>query len=230
MTTTSVASLLRQYDRPGPRYTSYPTAVEFNESFDEAAYRGRLEAASAVDAPLSLYTHLPFCEARCSYCGCMVIITQKREVAVRYLAYLEREIALLAEHLGPRRRIVQHHWGGGTPTYLSPDQMQRLHDTVSRYFEFDADAEKAIEIDPRVTTHEQLDLLRALGFNRLSMGVQDFTPEVQEAINRHQTERQTRELYEYARSIGFDSINVDLIYGLPEQKLDTFARTLDAVV
>ncbi len=160
----------------------------------------------------------------------MVIITRKREVAVRYLEYLEREIAMLADRLGSRRRIVQHHWGGGTPTYLEPAQMERLHETVARYFEFDADAEKAIEIDPRVTTREQLDLLRRLGFNRLSMGVQDFTPEVQEAIHRHQTERLTRELYDYARSIGFDSINVDLIYGLPQQKLDTFRRTLDTVV
>lgn len=229
--TTSVASLLRQYDRPGPRYTSYPTAVEFNDSFDDAAYRSRLDAAAtAVDEPLSLYTHLPFCEERCSYCGCMVIVTQKREVAVRYLAYLEREIAMLAERLGSRRRIVQHHWGGGTPTYLEPAQMQRLHDTVARYFDFDPDAEKAVEIDPRVTTDEQLDLLRALGFNRLSMGVQDFTPEVQEAIHRRQSEQLTRDLYEYARSIGFDSINVDLIYGLPKQRLDTFRRTLESVV
>jgi oxygen-independent coproporphyrinogen-3 oxidase len=160
----------------------------------------------------------------------MVIITQKREVAVRYLAYLEREIAMLAGSLRGRRRIVQHHWGGGTPTYLEPAQMQRLHDTVSRYFDFDPDAEKAIEIDPRVTTHEQLDLLRALGFNRLSMGVQDFTPEVQDAIHRRQSEQLTRELYEYARSIGFDSINVDLIYGLPRQQLDSFRRTLESVV
>ena len=227
----SVATLLRQYDRPGPRYTSYPTAVEFNDTIDDAAYRGRLEAAASAEGePLSLYTHLPFCEERCSYCGCMVIITRKREVAVRYLAYLEREIAMLAERLGSRRRVVQHHWGGGTPTYLSPEQMQRLHDAVSRHFDFDPDAEKAIEIDPRVTTHEQLDLLRALGFNRLSMGVQDFTPGVQKAIHRHQTERQTREIYDYARSIGFDSINVDLIYGLPLQELGTFRRTLASVV
>jgi oxygen-independent coproporphyrinogen-3 oxidase len=231
VTTDNVASLLRQYDRPGPRYTSYPTAVEFNESFDEAAYRGRLDAASSIpDEPLSLYLHLPFCEARCSYCGCMVIITQKREVAARYLDYLDREIEMLARALRDRRRIVQHHWGGGTPTYLTPAQMTRLHRTVERWFEFDPDAEQAIEIDPRVTTREQLDLLRSLGFNRLSMGVQDFTPDVQEAINRRQSEAMTRDLYDYARRAGFDSINVDLIYGLPRQGLDTFRRTLDSVV
>lgn len=177
-----------------------------------------------------MYVHLPFCEERCAYCGCMVIITRKREVAARYLAYLERELAMLAEQLGSRRRVVQHHWGGGTPTYLEPAQIQRLNETVTRHFDIDPDAEKAIEIDPRVTTHEQLDLLRSLGFNRLSMGVQDFTPEVQQAIGRHQSERMTRELYEYARRIGFDSINVDLIYGLPRQGLDAFRRTLESVV
>jgi oxygen-independent coproporphyrinogen III oxidase len=228
---TGIASLLRQYDRPGPRYTSYPTAVEFNDTFDDAAYRGRLEAAaSAADEPLSLYVHLPFCEARCSYCGCMVIITQKREVAARYLDYLEREIAMLARALGPRRRVVQHHWGGGTPTYLAVEQIRRLDGTIRRFFDIDPDAEKAIEIDPRVTTREQLIVLRELGFNRLSLGVQDFTPEVQEAIGRRQTHGLTRDLYDFARSIGFDSINVDLIYGLPRQSLETFRDTLQAVV
>jgi oxygen-independent coproporphyrinogen-3 oxidase len=159
----------------------------------------------------------------------MVIITQKREVAERYLAYLEREIALLAAALGSRRRVVQHHWGGGTPTYLSVSQIERLHETIARRFDLDPDGERAIEIDPRVTTPEQLDLLRSLGFNRLSMGVQDFTPEVQGAISRHQSEAVTRRLYEYARSIGFDSINVDLIYGLPRQQVDSFRRTLQSV-
>lgn len=227
----SVASLLKQYDRPGPRYTSYPTAVEFNDAFDDRAYRGRLEAAASTPSDtLSLYVHLPFCEARCSYCGCMVIITQKREVAARYLGYLEREIAMLAAALGGRRRVVQHHWGGGTPTYLSLEQIERLDATIARYFDIDPDAEKAIEIDPRVTTREQLVLLRSLGFNRLSMGVQDFTPDVQEAIGRHQTETLTRDLFEFARGIGFNSINVDLIYGLPRQRLETFRATLDSVV
>jgi oxygen-independent coproporphyrinogen III oxidase len=227
----SLARLLRQYDRPGPRYTSYPTAVEFNTSFDEAAYRQRLEAAAqATSDPLSLYVHLPFCEKRCSYCGCMVIITQKREVAARYLDYLERELAMIAETLGDRRRLVQHHWGGGTPTYLTPDQIARLDATVKRHFEFDPAAERAIEIDPRVTSQEQIELLRTLGFNRLSMGVQDFTPEVQEAIDRKQSEKLTRGLFEFCRATGFDSINMDLIYGLPRQTLSTFRQTLASVV
>jgi len=224
------AALLQRYDRPGPRYTSYPTAIEFADTFDDCAYRERLQAAAAIeDEPLSLYVHLPFCEARCLYCGCMTIITSKREVAARYLQYLEREVEMLAERLQGRRTVVQHHWGGGTPTYLSVAEIERLHGTIARHFDIHPDAETAIEIDPRVTSREQLRLLRDLGFNRLSMGVQDFTPEVQDAIGRHQAEALTRDLYEYARSIGFGAVNVDLIYGLPRQNIQTFARTLSAV-
>jgi oxygen-independent coproporphyrinogen III oxidase len=225
----SAAARLRRYDRPGPRYTSYPTAVEFTDSFDEREYRSRLQAAAMVAEPLSLYVHLPFCEARCTYCGCMTIITQKREVAARYLDYLEREMAMLQEQLMGRRLVVQHHWGGGTPTYLTLPQIERLHATIARHFDLDSDAETAVEIDPRVTTREQLRLLRALGFNRLSIGVQDFTPEVQAAIGRTQPESLTLDVYEYARSIGFDAINLDLIYGLPRQTLETFTRTLRSV-
>jgi oxygen-independent coproporphyrinogen III oxidase len=223
-------SLLRRYDQPGPRYTSYPTAVEFHGGFDESAYRQRLAAAATSTDPLSLYVHLPFCEARCSYCGCMVIATQRREVAARYLEYLEREIAAIGALMGDRRRVVQHHWGGGTPTYLSPRQIRQLHEAILRHFELDPNGEQAIEIDPRVTTREQLDLLRQLGFNRLSLGVQDLTPEVQKAIGRHQSVELTREVYTYARRIGFPSINVDLVYGLPRQSMDTFRRTLEAVI
>lgn len=226
---TPADAVLGQYDRPGPRYTSYPTAVEFTDHFDAAAYCGRLQAAaSEAGAPISLYVHLPFCEARCTYCGCMTVITRKRQVAARYVDYLEREVAMLAAHLG-RRQIVQHHWGGGTPTYLTLAQIERLHQTIARHFDIADDAETAIEIDPRVTTRDQLQLLRSLGFNRLSMGVQDFTPEVQQAIGREQSESLTRDLYEYAREIGFGGINMDLVYGLPLQTLDTFRRTLDAV-
>jgi oxygen-independent coproporphyrinogen III oxidase len=225
-----VATWLQRYDKPGPRYTSYPTAVEFTDVFDDAAYRGRLEAASVMtDQPLSLYVHLPFCEERCLYCGCMTIITRRREVANRYLKYLEREIELLAGVLQGRRTVIQYHWGGGTPTYLTVEQIERLHSVISRHFAVQVDAEMAIEIDPRVTTREQLRVLRSLGFNRLSMGVQDFASDVQEAIGRFQPERATRELYDYARSIGFNSINLDLIYGLPRQNLTSFARTLSTV-
>jgi oxygen-independent coproporphyrinogen-3 oxidase len=159
-----------------------------------------------------------------------VIVTRKRDVASRYVDYLEREIALIAAHLAGRRRVVQYHWGGGTPTYLSLADIERLHRTIARHFHIDVGAESAVEIDPRVTTREQLRLLRSLGFSRLSMGVQDFTPDVQAAIGRQQSEPLTRDLYEYARGIGFESINLDLIYGLPRQTLATFTTTLDTVV
>jgi oxygen-independent coproporphyrinogen-3 oxidase len=227
----STAELLRKYDRPGPRYTSYPTAVEFSPAFDETAYRAHLaEAARRSADPLSLYVHLPFCESRCAFCGCIVVITKKREVAARYLDYLAREVALLAKALGPRRRVVQYHWGGGTPTYLEPKQMAWLYKAIREHFVIDPDAEVAVEVDPRVTTREQIDLLRQLGFNRLSMGVQDFDPVVQAAIDRYQSEAQTRELFHYARAAGFDSINIDLVYGLPRQTRPAFERTLDAVI
>lgn len=224
------ADLLRKYDRPGPRYTSYPTAVEFSETFGESAHRRKLaEAAARPTEPLSLYLHLPFCQERCAFCGCVVIITRKREVAARYLTYLHRELEMLADCLGERRRVVQYHWGGGTPTYLDLDQMQALHGAVTRAFEIAPGAEVAVEVDPRVTTPQQIDRLRTLGFNRLSMGIQDFTPVVQRAIDRNQGERETRELFAYARKAGFESINVDLVYGLPLQTRDTFSRTLRSV-
>jgi oxygen-independent coproporphyrinogen-3 oxidase len=222
--------LLRRYDRPGPRYTSYPTAVEFHEGFDERAYRERLAEASAeASQALSLYIHLPFCSERCTFCGCMVIITQKPEVSARYLEYLHREIEMLAGALGGRRQLLQYHWGGGTPTYLSVKQMASLHERVVRHFTLEPGAEVAIEIDPRVTSVEQLRLLRDMGFNRLSLGVQDFTPEVQAAVNRLQSEAQTRAIFDEARRLGFGSINIDLIYGLPLQTRTSFSQTIDTV-
>lgn len=223
--------LLKKYDRPGPRYTSYPTAVEFAETYTEADYRESLAAAdAAAGEPLSLYVHLPFCEERCSFCGCNVVITRKREVAAKYLGWLHREIDLLAEHLPRRRRLSQYHWGGGTPTYQNVAEMEALQRKVLEHFRVDSDAEVAIETDPRVTSHAQMDLLKSLGFNRISMGVQDFTPEVQEAINRNQTERETRDHYDYCRKLGFHSINLDLIYGLPLQTPQAFDRNMDIVL
>lgn len=223
--------LLRRYDRPGPRYTSYPTAVDFHEEFGHAAYRQRLaRAAQGPDDPLSLYVHLPFCRERCTFCGCMVIITSKPEVAARYLEYLEREIHMLADALAPRRRVVQHHWGGGTPTYLSVPQMLRLHDVIATRFDIEPGAEVAIEVDPRVTSPAQLAALRARGFNRVSFGVQDFTPAVQEAVARIQSEPLTRALVDEARRLGYVSVNIDLIYGLPLQDVESFGRSVDAVI
>ena len=226
-----VLGLLERYDKPGPRYTSYPTAVEFDERYDEAAYRADLGRADrAADEPLSFYVHIPFCDERCSYCGCNVVITKKHAVAVDYLEHLWREIDLLAEHLPSRRRVSQYHWGGGTPTYLAPQQMEQLHERVTRHFDVDPAGELAIEIDPRVTSREQMQLLRRLGFNRLSMGVQDFDPTVQAAVNRFQTEDETRALYDECRAIGFGSINLDLIYGLPHQSAASFTRTIERVI
>ena len=223
--------LLQRYDRPGPRYTSYPTAVEFDEGFSQAEYREHLARANQTpDQALSLYVHLPFCRDRCSFCGCNVIITSQREVVDRYLDHLHREIDLLAAHLPDRRRVTQYHWGGGTPTQLEADQMLALQAKVTEHFEIAPDAEVAVEADPRVTSHEKLDLLRELGFNRLSLGVQDLDPKVQAAINRTQDVGTTIALFEHARRIGFGSINIDLIYGLPLQTQTAFRRTVDQVI
>jgi len=223
--------LLRKYDRPGPRYTSYPTAVEFTSDYTETSYRTKLaEANRAALEPLSLYVHLPFCEERCSFCGCNVVITRKRQVSIEYLGYLHREIDLLASHLPQRRRVSQYHWGGGTPTYQTVDEMRALQKKVTEHFELEPDAEVAIEVDPRVTSREQMDLLKELGFSRISMGVQDFTPAVQAAIDRNQTEAQTRDLFEYTRRLKFHSINLDLIYGLPLQTPEAFERNMEVLL
>jgi oxygen-independent coproporphyrinogen-3 oxidase len=224
-------ALLARYDRPGPRYTSYPTAVEFHDGVGEADYVRSLARANArPDEPLSVYVHLPFCEERCAYCGCNVVITKHRDVAERYLDYLDREIDLLAAHLPARRRVSQLHWGGGTPTYHTAAQLERVFARLARHFHFTADAEIGLEIDPRVTSTGQLDALRRLGFNRLSMGVQDFAPEVQAAVNRIQSYEITKTLVDRARELGYRSINIDLIYGLPYQTIEGFSRTLEQVL
>jgi len=224
---TVTADLLSRYDRPGPRYTSYPTAVEFHEGFTAERYLEKLaQAASHPEEPLSVYVHLPFCRERCTFCGCNVIITQKPGVAAAYIEDLEREVALVAERLGKRARLVQYHWGGGTPTYLSLEELSRVFRAFADRFTFEPGAEIAIEVDPRVTTHRQAELLRALGFNRISMGVQDFDTEVQEAVNRYQTFNQTKDLHEHLRGLGVESINFDFIYGLPRQTPESFRKTI----
>lgn len=224
-------ALLRKYDRPGPRYTSYPTAVEFDPGYDERTYRARLaEADAQAGQPLSLYLHIPFCERRCLFCGCNVVVTRKRAIADRYLTYLHREIDRLAEHLPRRRTVSQCHWGGGTPTYLGAAQIEALQHKITEHFTIEPDAEVAIEVDPRVTSRSQVRLLRQLGFNRISMGVQDFTPTVQAAVHRDQTEAETRELFDTCRDVGFSSINLDLIYGLPLQTPETFEKNMQAVL
>jgi oxygen-independent coproporphyrinogen-3 oxidase len=220
--------LLARYDRPGPRYTSYPTAVEFSEDFGPAEYAERLEVAGRkADGPLSLYVHLPFCDARCSFCGCHVVIARRESVSHVYLQRLIDEAAIVADHLGERRTLVQYHWGGGTPTYYSTEDLAKLHRALLDHFTLAPDAEVALEVDPRVTTKAHLEMLRELGFNRLSLGVQDLDPTVQELIGRNQTWEETRSLYDEARRLGFESINIDLIYGLPGQDLGTMGATLE---
>ena len=223
--------LLARYDRPGPRYTSYPTAPHFSPSFGEAEYRAALaRAAASPDAPLSLYVHVPFCEARCTYCGCNIVVAPHRGPEERYLEAVERELEIVAGHLGRRRTLSQLHWGGGTPTYLTPAQCERLFGAVMRHFRLAPGAEVAIEIDPCVTTDEHLATLRRLGFNRVSLGAQDFDPRVQEAVHRVQPLALTRHQVELARTLGFSSVNIDLIYGLPFQTAASFKLAVESVI
>ena len=225
--------LLRRYNVPGPRYTSYPTAPVWKENFTPLDYGRILEesASAAKPAPLSLYVHLPFCEKLCYFCGCTVVITG-REHALEdsYLETLEREIDWVADRVGAGRGVIQFHLGGGTPTYFAPERLLRLGRKFHDRFHFAEDAEIGVEVDPRVTTREHLLALAKLGFNRLSMGVQDFEPRVQIAINRVQPYEDTRRLAELARELGFPSINLDLIYGLPFQTANSFSETIDRVL
>jgi oxygen-independent coproporphyrinogen III oxidase len=226
-----VARLLKRLDRPGPRYTSYPTALEFSEAFDEGAYLEALaRAATTPSEPLSLYLHLPFCEERCLYCACNVVITRHAEPAARYLERLQREIAMVARHLGERRGVTQLHLGGGTPTYFSPERLTTLFARLRETFTLLPDAEVAVEVDPRVTTEDHLEALVAAGVNRLSFGVQDFEPLVQQTIHRQQSVAATRALMQTAYALGVGSVNLDLIYGLPHQTSATMERTLEHVV
>lgn len=225
------ADLLARNNKPGPRYTSYPTAPEFNEAFAEPQYREHLARADEQhDQPLSLYVHLPFCESMCTYCGCHVIISRNHDKFSLYLDHVEKELELTAAALPRRRTVAQLHYGGGTPTSLNEAQLERLWGMLTKHFTLAPGAEVALEVDPCVTTEGQMRLLRRLGFNRVSMGVQDFTPEVQQAVNRIQPYDLTKRLYDLCRELGFGSINLDLIYGLPYQTPDNFQETLDKVI
>jgi oxygen-independent coproporphyrinogen-3 oxidase len=225
--------LLKRYNVPGPRYTSYPTAPVWKEDFTPADYERVLaESASAENpAPLSLYVHLPFCEKLCYFCGCTVVITgSQHALEPAYLEMLEREIDWVANRVGPGRPVVQFHLGGGTPTYFTPERLRQLGRKFRDRFTFAPDAEIGVEVDPRVTNREHLLTLARLGFNRLSMGVQDFEPRVQVAVNRVQPYEETRRLVEQARALGFPSINMDLIFGLPFQTAESFSETIDRVL
>ena len=221
---------LARYNRPGPRYTSYPTAPVWNDAFGPDDLESVHQEAQVARTPVSLYMHLPFCESLCLFCACNVIIQKDKRVASPYLEVLKREVEHVARSVSRERPVVQFHWGGGTPTYLTPEQLTNLFRFARENFNFAPDAEIGIEIDPRVTSREHLEALRGLGFNRLSMGIQDFHLEVQTAINRIQPFELTRDLLLAARNLGFDSINVDLIYGLPYQSPERFSRTVDQIL
>ena len=224
--------ILERYNQPGPRYTSYPTAPEWDDSFGPDDLRASFEEAEHKPhpAPLSLYFHLPFCEALCLFCGCNVVINKKHEVTIPYLANLKKEIDWVSEQVSPQRKVEQLHWGGGTPTYLSADQIEELYSHIAEHFSFSNTAEIGIEVDPRVTTQEQCRVLRKMGFNRISMGVQDFNKEVQETVHRVQPYEMTKGLFDYCRELGFESINIDLIYGLPHQTRESFSDTVDKLI
>ena len=220
-------AFLEKYNRPGPRYTSYPTAPVWKDDFGPDDFEKYCARAEQRATPVSLYMHLPFCESLCLFCACTVSIQKDKRVAVPYLDTLKREIDHMANHVSKKRPVIQFHWGGGTPTYLSPVQMEDLFNHTRERFSFAPDAEIGIEIDPRVTSREHLETLRRLGFNRLSMGIQDFEPKVQETIHRVQPYEMTRDLIIAARELGFESLNVDLIYGLPYQTASSFRATID---
>ncbi|MFC3606785.1 oxygen-independent coproporphyrinogen III oxidase [Stutzerimonas tarimensis] len=226
-------ALVEKYDRPGPRYTSYPTAPQFHAAFAIEDYRAAAQRSNRGEAPtpLSLYIHVPFCRSLCYYCACNKIVTQKTERAAEYLTYLKREIELQAALFDPHRRLTQLHLGGGTPTYFSGAQLAELMDTLHQHFNLDdSDShEFSLEVDPRTVDPAQIHALSALGFNRLSFGIQDFDPAVQAAVNRVQSEEQIASLMAAARSAGFKSISVDLIYGLPLQTVDSFTTTLEKI-
>ena len=227
------SELLTRFDVPGPRYTSYPTADRFVEAFSEADYLQALDqrnvSAASRAQPLSLYVHIPFCESLCYYCACNKIITKHKDRAETYLRYLTREVDLHMARLGTGHSVSQLHLGGGTPTFLSDDELRELMHMLKRNFSFVPGGEYSVEVDPRTVDEKRLAVLAELGFNRLSFGVQDFDPAVQKAVHRIQPADQVFALVEASRKLGFESVNVDLIYGLPQQTPESFDRTLAQV-
>jgi oxygen-independent coproporphyrinogen III oxidase len=223
--------LLRRFDIAGPRYTSYPTADRFGSDFGASDYANALRSCrgGSVSAPLSLYAHIPFCASLCYYCACNKIVTKHHERARTYLYYLKQELDRVVEHIGPGRVVSQLHLGGGTPTFLRDEELAEWMDHVRSHFQLKANGEYAIEVDPRTVTPKRLQALRDMGINRLSFGVQDFDPDVQAAVHRVQSEDKVFALVAHARELGFESINIDLIYGLPKQTPGTFVRTLERV-
>jgi oxygen-independent coproporphyrinogen-3 oxidase len=219
-----------KYSKPGPRYTSYPTAPEFHEQFTKDDLIEKFKSQSS-ERPLSLYIHVPFCRSACYFCGCNVIFTSKEDKKVKYIEYLKKELLILAKHLDTNRTVTQMHFGGGTPTFLSPEQFKEVLDSIKDTFQnFSYDAEISCEVDPRYFTKEHMDVLKSAGINRLSFGVQDLDEQVQKTIHRIQPLEQTAQVVKIARDAGIKSINIDLIYGLPYQTRETFKQTIEQIV
>ncbi|MEA3290190.1 MAG: oxygen-independent coproporphyrinogen III oxidase [Campylobacterota bacterium] len=219
-----------KYSRPGPRYTSYPTAPEFHTNFTQTDLIEKFKSQND-DRPLSLYIHIPFCRSACYFCGCNVIFTSKEDKKVKYLEYLKKELKIIAKHLNTNRVVTQMHFGGGTPTFLSAEQLKEVTDAIKETFpNFSNDAEISCEVDPRFFTKEHMDVLKEAGTNRLSFGVQDLDPKVQQTIHRIQPYETTRNVMKIARDAEIDSINIDLIYGLPYQTKETFRKTIEQIV
>jgi len=226
-------NLLKRYDKPGPRYTSYPTAPKFSKEFRAPEFEEELKRSNKckTSLPLSLYFHIPFCDTLCYFCGCTMLVTHERQKISEYLDYLEKEIELFSQNTEPHREAIQMHWGGGTPTYLRPEEIRRLGNSIQKKFKLNrSEIEASCEIDPRDLTRDHVLALKEAGFNRLSMGVQDFEEKVQKAVNRLQPESITRTAVDWGRDLGFQSINLDLIYGLPFQNLKSFEHTLDRIL
>ncbi len=221
--------MIQRYNRPGPRYTSYPTVPVWKEGEFADDYAASLHKEGQNEQPLSLYVHIPFCQQLCTFCGCNKYITNNQNIVEKYLTALEQEIAGVAERLGQRKELAQIHFGGGTPTFLNPEQLSRVVEMIVSRFDALEDCEWAFEANPRVTTTKQLEVLYELGFRRVSFGVQDLDPAIQRAINRNQTAEQSWETLETARSLGYKSINLDLVYGLPLQTQHGFRKTLEEV-
>ena len=219
--------LVRKYNVAGPRYTSYPPATKFTDDVSWEDLSAKIEANNQTERDLSIYFHIPFCE---SFCGCTTVITGNHDKGGDYIAYLEREVAAMAARLNPRRKAVQLHFGGGSPTFLRPDDIRRLGEIIHRHFTFSPDIEASVEVDPRRLTRDHLVALREIGFNRASMGVQDFNPDVQKAVHRIQPREMTQQAIDWMRELGFGSVNLDLIYGLPNQTRESFNETLDIVL
>ena len=221
----------KKYNVPGPRYTSYPTALLFNDTFTYSDYLEEIKVSRKDSVQdLSLYFHLPFCDTLCYFCGCNMIITRNRDRIKKYLDYLKREIDFIKEYAVDSKKVIQLHWGGGTPTHLSPHEINELASYIRKTFSFKDNAEISCEIDPRELTREHLAALRENGFNRISLGVQDFDIKVQEAVNRIQPDNVTNQTVEWIRDLGFLSMNIDLMYGLPFQSLESFGSTLDKII